>query len=202
MLVPGTALSSTSKNPTPESPDPGLRDQAGASGSSGFSVDAGKAFEQFAKPLENFLIGILKNGAEANDALQATFVKLMEKGDTIVQESALKGWLFRVAYNEAMLIKRKDGVKRKHIEKFAWHVSPDVESDQPADRMLDDETQQEIKKALDQLSAAQQEVVRKRIYEGLKFREIAEQLDLPLGTVLARMHSSLKKLKTVFENES
>jgi len=192
-------LTSTSKNPTPEPPDPDLRDQAGALGSEGFSVDADKAFEQFAKPLESFLIGILKNGAEANDALQATFVKLMEKGGTIVQESALKSWLFRVAYNEAMLIKRKDGITRKHIEKLAWHVTPSAQSDQPADRMLDDERQQEVKRALDQLSAAQQEVVRKRIYEGLKFREIAEQLNVPLGTVLARMHTSLKKLKNVLD---
>jgi RNA polymerase sigma-70 factor (ECF subfamily) len=165
-------------------------------------VDAGHAFEQFAKPLENFLVGVLKNGAEANDALQATFVKLLEKGDTIVQESALKGWLFRVAYNEAMLIKRKDGVKRKHTEKFAWQVSPNIDPDQPVERMLGNERQQEIKKALDQLSAAQQEVVRKRIYEGLKFREIAEQLNIPLGTVLARMHSSLKKLKIVLDDEA
>jgi len=195
-------LTSTSKNPTPDSPDPARRDQGGALGGRGFSVDVDQAFGQFAKPLENFLIGILNNGAEANDALQATFVKLMEKGDTIVQESALKSWLFRVAYNEAMLIKRKDGVKRKHIEKLAWHVTPNAESDQPADRMLDEEKQQEVKKALDQLSATQQEVVRKRIYEGLKFREIAEQLDVPLGTVLARMHTSLKKLKIVLENEA
>jgi len=195
-------LTPTSKNPAPNSPDPENRDQGGALGDGEFSVDVDQAFEQFAKPLENFLIGILKNGAEANDALQATFVKLIEKGDTIIQESALKGWLFRVAYNEAMLIKRKDGVKRKHTEKLAWHVTPNAEPDQPADRILDEERQQEIKKALDQLSAAQQEVVRKRIYEGLKFREIAEQLNLPLGTVLARMHSSLKKLKIVLENEA
>lgn len=195
-------MTSTSKNPAPDSPDPDSRDQVGALGSQGFSVDVDQAFEQFAKPLENFLIGILKNGAEANDALQATFVKLMEKGDTILQESALKSWLFRVAYNEAMLIKRKDGITRKHIEKLAWHVTPEAESEQPADRILDHELQQEVAEALDQLSTVQQEVVRKRIYEGLKFREIAEQLDLPLGTVLARMHSSLKKLKIVLENES
>ena len=167
-----------------------------------FSVDVDQAFGQFAKPLENFLIGVLKNSAEANDALQATFVKLMQKGDTILQESALKSWLFRVAYNEAMLIKRKDGVTQKHIEKLAWHVNPDVESDQPVDRMLNDERRQEVKQALDQLSPVQQQVVRLRIYEGLKFREIAEQLDLPRGTVLARMHSSLKKLKNVLENEA
>ena len=127
---------------------------------------------------------------------------MIEKGDTIIQESALKGWLFRVAYNEAMLIKRKDGVKRKHIEKLAWHVTPNAEPDQPADRILDQEKHQEVKKALDQLSAAQQEVVRKRIYEGLKFREIAEQLDVPLGTVLVPIHTSLKKLKIILENES
>jgi RNA polymerase sigma-70 factor (ECF subfamily) len=199
LQVQGIALTSTSKNPAPDSPDPDFRDQGRALGGQSFSVDVDRAFAQFAKPLENFLIGILNNGAEASDALQATFVKLMEKGDTILQESAVKSWLFRVAYNEAMLTKRKNGVKRRHFEKLAWHLTPNAACNQPADRITDQERQREINKALDQLSTVQQEVVRKRIYEGLKFREIAEQLDIPLGTVLARMHTGLKKLKVELE---
>lgn len=168
----------------------------------GFSVDIEQTFALFARPLENFLIGILKNSTEANDALQATFVKLLEKGDTILLKSALKSWLFRVAYNEAMLIKRKDGVAKKHLEKIVWSIRPESETGrQPFDGILAEERKHQIQHALQQLSAVQQEVVRKRIYEGLKFREIAEQLDLPLGTVLARMHASLKKLKTVLDNE-
>ena len=160
------------------------------------------AFEQYAKPLENFLIGILRNGPEARDALQATFVKLMEKGDKIVNEAALKGWLYRVAYNEAMLIKRKAGINRKHVEKLAWAVTPERAEDEPITAMLADERRQRVREALEQLSEVQQEVVQKRIYDGLKFREIAEQLDVPLGTVLARMHSSLSKLKSIIEHDA
>ena len=56
---------------------------------------------------------------------------------------------------------------------------------------------EQVQDALQQLPKALQEIVQKRIFEGLKFREIAEQLDTPLGTVLARMHSALKKLKSL-----
>ena len=165
-------------------------------------LDVDGAFEQYAKPLENFLIGILRNSPEARDALQATFVKLMEKGDKIVNEGALKGWLYRVAYNEAMLIKRKAGTNRKHVEKLAWTVQPEKAEGEPIAAMLADERHQQVREALQQLSDVQQEVVRKRIYEGLKFREIADQLNVPLGTVLARMHSSLSKLKSIIEHDA
>lgn len=165
----------------------------------GATIDVAEAFEDFAKPLENFLLGVLRNAPEAKDALQATFVKLMEKGDTIVKDASLKSWLFRVAYNEAMLIKRKDGVARKHMEKVAWTIAFSKSEADPIDEILADETRRQLTEALEQLSDAQRAVVKKRIYEGLKFREIAEQLDLPLGTVLARMHASLNKLKANFK---
>ena len=54
-----------------------------------------------------------------------------------------------------------------------------------------------VREALMRLPASQREVVQKRIYEGLKFREIADELDVPLGTVLARMQAALKKLKPI-----
>lgn len=160
------------------------------------------AFEQHAKPLENFLIGILRNGSEAQDALQATFVKLIEKGQTINQPAALKSWLFSVAYNEALLIKRKSTIAKRHLEQIKWNIqSPINASEQPSAALLNDERRHDVRQALDRLSDAQREVISKRIYTGLKFREIADELNLPLGTVLARMHAGLKKLKKTLEDE-
>ena len=52
-----------------------------------------------------------------------------------------------------------------------------------------------VREALLTLPPEQNEIVQLRIKEGLKFIEIAERLDLPLGTVLTRMRSGLKKLK-------
>ena len=64
-------------------------------------------------------------------------------------------------------------------------------------RLIREEEIEMVRTALNELSDVQRAVVEKRIYEGLKFREIAQQLNVPLGTVLARMQSSLKKLKSV-----
>ena len=68
---------------------------------------------------------------------------------------------------------------------------------QSVERAIRQEDIELVRKALDELSDVQRQVVEKRIYEGLKFREIAQELDVPLGTVLARMQSSLKKLKPI-----
>jgi RNA polymerase sigma-70 factor (ECF subfamily) len=60
----------------------------------------------------------------------------------------------------------------------------------------------QVQTALKRLPELQRIVVEKRIYEGLKFREIADELDVPLGTVLARMQAGLKKLKPILKNTS
>ena len=48
------------------------------------------------------------------------------------------------------------------------------------------------------IELALQEVIRQRVYEGKKFREIAEALDCPLNTALARMHEGLKRLRLLW----
>ncbi len=151
--------------------------------------------------LRHFLLGVLKDESLAQDALQSTFIKLLEKGDTVENPAAMKSWLFRVGYNEAMQVRRKQATATKHLEKFAWQIDwKGRETNDPDAQILERELQSKVTGALQQLSPEQYEVVEKRIYQGLKFREIAEELDVPLGTVLARMHSSLKKLKSVLDH--
>jgi len=158
-------------------------------------------FARHQRSLRHFLLGVLKDEALVQDALQSTYIKLLEKGDTLENLSAMKSWLFRVGYNEAMQVRRKQATATKHLEKLAWQVDwAERQTNDPDAQILEKELQSQVTSALQELSPAQREVVEKRIYQGLKFREIAEELDVPLGTVLARMHSSLKKLKTVLEH--
>lgn len=163
-------------------------------------------YQEHVQDLKRFLLGVLKDETTAADALQSTFIKLMEKGHSVQQLDSLKSWLFRVAFNEAMLILRRDGVSRKHAERVAWQLETGETASQRLNQsmgqLIREEEVEMVRAALDELSEVQRTVVEKRIYEGLKFREIAEQLQVPLGTVLARMQSSLKKLKTVLANRS
>ena len=66
-------------------------------------------YNEHVAALTTFLVGILRDDATAADVLQTTFTKLLEKGYTIQQASSAKAWLFRVAFNEAMVVKRKNG---------------------------------------------------------------------------------------------
>lgn len=156
----------------------------------------------------HFLVGILRDHATAADVLQITFTKLLEKGHLVQQQESMKSWLFRVAFNEAMLVKRKLSVKKRHAEAIAWKIDIGAGADKGNDPKLSQSVhyaiQQEnvhsVREALDQLSEAYRVVVHKRIFEGLKFREISEELNVPLGTVLARMQAALKKLKPLLSD--
>lgn len=173
-------------------------------------LDREKALELYEKhhlALNRFLLGILRDEAEAADALQTTFATFLEKGHMVQRKDSLKSWLFRVAFNEAMLIRRKESVSRKHAEKVAWRLHVQAGADKGVDERISQsvhyaiqqENIQQVREALGRLPVAQQDVVRKRIYDGLKFREIADELDVPLGTVLARMQAALKKLKPILQ---
>ncbi|MFK7768877.1 MAG: RNA polymerase sigma factor [Mariniblastus sp.] len=168
-----------------------------------------QVYEKHAAALERFLLGVLRDDATAADALQTTFIRLMEKGHSVQQQDSLKSWLFRVAFNEAMLIRRRDSVRKRHAEGVAWKFQmqsgPEKGTDerlsQSVHHAIQQEDIQQVRDALDKLPKLQRDVVEKRIYEGLKFREISEELGVPLGTVLARMQASLKKLKPYFKDE-
>lgn len=163
-------------------------------------------YDQFSEGLQRFLLGVLKEPAAAEDALQNTFLRLAERGHQVQNQDSIKSWLYQVAFNEAMLVRRKQATGQRHQEKVAWHYQTRLPADQAdsSNQVVQDllrrEQIEQIRQALEKLSPAQRIVVEKRIYEGKKFREIAEDLKIPLATVLARMQTSLKKLKPVLTN--
>ncbi|HAY83132.1 MAG TPA: sigma-70 family RNA polymerase sigma factor [Planctomycetaceae bacterium] len=156
-------------------------------------------YVEHAEELRRFLIGVLRDHQLASDVLQTSFVKLAEKGHA-TREGSRKAWLFRVAYHEAMAIRRREKVGDKVQERMAWvgeHTS--AAADQP---LLRREAVAAVREALQQLPPEQLQVVRMRIYEEKKFVEIADELNIPLGTALGRMRSGLQKLRTSLENKN
>jgi RNA polymerase sigma-70 factor (ECF subfamily) len=151
-------------------------------------------FERYEAPLFQFLLGILRNHHQAEDALQETFVRALERLDG-VDGSHLRGWLFTVAYHQAMLLKRRQKGSRAS-------GNADALTDSAPGPLSVAQTREEahlVRALLEQLPPAQQEVIRQRIYEGKRFREIAATLDCPLNTALARMHEGLKRLRLLWE---
>ncbi|GAB4150164.1 MAG: sigma-70 family RNA polymerase sigma factor [Planctomycetaceae bacterium] len=155
-------------------------------------------YVDYADDLRAFLIGVLRNGDLANEALQATFTKALESGHT-ARKATLKGWLFRVGYHEALAIRRKQKIQRKSMQKLAWNTNQ--ESEAPEENVSRVETVKRVRAAMERLSEEQRQVVHMRIYEGKTFAVIAEEIGAPLGTVLTRMRLALKKLHREFESK-
>ncbi len=158
------------------------------------------AYEDHATDLKRYLLSILRDDATSEDALQDTFETFMQKGDSVAIKST-RAWLFRVAYQKAMLVKRKSAMRTRNHEKIAWRLQStqfdETESAESSTILREDSAR--VTDALGALSENQKTVVKMRIHDGLKFREIAEELNLPLGTVLTRMRSALQKLRNELE---
>lgn len=148
--------------------------------------------------LRRFLLGVIRDPQLVNDALQVAFTKLVERGHGTRSESR-KAWLFRVAYNEALAVRRREAVGDRVFRRVAWSAEPAERS--PEERLIRFETVEAVRAAMAKLPAAQLQVVRMRIYEEKTFAEIAEELQIPLGTALARMRAALIKLRSGFEKD-
>jgi RNA polymerase sigma factor (sigma-70 family) len=158
-------------------------------------------YVEHGEELRRFLLGILKDAQLTSDVLQATFVKMVERGHQ-TRAPSRKAWLFRVAYHEAMAIRRREGVGSKVLRRVAadmpaWHTggvagNPEGGSDEPLLRL---EAVHAVREALKDLPAEQRQVVRMRIYEEKTFATIAKELKIPLGTALGRMRAATEKMR-------
>jgi RNA polymerase sigma-70 factor (ECF subfamily) len=153
-------------------------------------------FADYEQELLSFLQGVLRDRQAASDVLQTTFAKLTERGHEVRQESR-KAWLFRVAFHEAMLLKRKAATGDRVLRQAAW-TRPEAESGAD-ERLIRSEAAERVRAALDELPAEQRRIVRMKIYEEKTFAVIAAELNIPLGTALARMRSGLEKLRRKLE---
>ncbi|MHC5537168.1 RNA polymerase sigma factor [Singulisphaera rosea] len=149
-------------------------------------------YESHGEELRRFILGVTRDVDTTNDVLQATFVKAVESGNTARVES-FKGWLFRVAFHEALAARRRQETRENGLRRLASRG--ESSRDLPEDRLIRSEAVEEVRRALRQLPDEQARVVRARIYEEKPFVEIAREFGIPLGTVLTRMRLALEKLR-------
>jgi len=157
---------------------------------------------QFQGDLKGFLLGVLKNRDLAEDVFQKTAIRAMEAAEN-ARAGTLRGWLFQIALNEARQLLRQKKRDIHHHERHAEQVSGENAGRQANAGgqwmqdlgLVGDETVKAVQRSLIRLPQEQQEVIRRRIYDGQTFAEIAEQMQLPLGTVLTWMRRGLLRLR-------
>ena len=154
-------------------------------------------FEKSSPGLRAFLRGRLSQDSDVDDCLQVVFVKMIESGGN-VPPVARRSWLFRVAANESARFWRSKASTEKMLERHPMQGAAQVD---PTEKVILTETTEKLNQALGQLPKAWQKVVRLRIDENLTFQQIANQLEIPLGTALTQMRRALERLKSEIESD-
>jgi RNA polymerase sigma-70 factor (ECF subfamily) len=145
--------------------------------------------------------------ALAEEITQAAFVKVVRNLDHYSEEGKFQGWLFRIAMNRL-----RDEMRRRKRQATPMDFTdtpveamtgpPSREQTAAADPsapLLEAERNAALHEAIARLPDADREILHLRYTSELSFQEIAAALDQPLGTVLARGHRALKKLKAMLE---
>ena len=169
-----------------------------------------RAFEELVHRYERELFGYLRHylgDAEmAEDAFQATFLQVHLKCEQFEQGRKVRPWLYTVATNQAIDAQRRN---RRHrmvsLSRRAQGNGQDEESGSLEDVLGSQESgplaqaeaselQDRVRRSVDQLPEPLREVLLLVYYQGLKYREAAQVLGIPVGTVKSRLHAAVGKL--------
>lgn len=137
----------------------------------------------------------------AEEITQSAFCTIAAKINSYAEVGRFESWIFRIAMNRLRdEMRRRKRQARPVGEDTLIGLAGAADQDRPED-LVDDYQLRSLRQAMTRLSDADQRIIHLRHYAGLSFRQIADVLDQPLGTVLARQHRALRKLKEIMGSQ-
>jgi RNA polymerase sigma-70 factor (ECF subfamily) len=157
--------------------------------------------ERYRNELLHFLIRFLSSRAAAEDVFQDTFLQIHLVADTFDTSRRFKPWLYTIAANKARDHHRKQ--KRRAAASLSAPIgrsgSDEVEfidllagdDENPEVPISEAEQAQLVKTAVDELPVHYREILLLSYFQKMSYNQIADALDIPLGTVKSRLHSAV-----------
>ena len=153
-----------------------------------------KIYREQARVVYTYIYFQTKNKELAEDILQEAFLKLWENCAK-VELDRVKPYLFKVARNIYLNKVERSKVAQKYMHQLQRH--PEKES--PLFLLEQQEFKQQLENAINKLTPAQKEVFLLNRIEKLKYREIAELLNISQKAVEKRMHKALLELRKLYD---
>lgn len=177
-------------------------------------VDAGDrgCFEQLVRRYQHEIYSYLRrylgDDCHAEDAFQLTFVNVYQKAKQFDFDRRFRPWLYGVATHQAIDLKRRN--KRKlHRSLDAGSVDSDASGSSRAasiadhrgpkeDPLLQAELKARLRQAIDEVGEPGSSALELIYLQQLSYRDAAESLNVPIGTVKSRVHAAVRKLATIW----
>lgn len=159
------------------------------------------SLDKMSKSLKPFALKLTKDMEEANDLLQETILKAFTNRDKFTDGTNLKAWLYTIMKNTFItnyqrMVRRNtfiDTTDNLHYINSTSNVTENL--------AYSSFTMKDITRAIAKLDDAYKTPFMMH-YRGFKYHEIADRLNIPIGTVKNRIHIARKELKSVLKNYS
>lgn len=167
---------------------------------------------RYERELYDFLYRRFENATVAEDAFQTAFLQVHMKCGQFEEGRRFRPWLFTIAMNSAIDLIRR--TRRRHAmaslnAPIREHEGLDAQlldmltcpEPSPDERLDRQERCDQCRKAVTRLPDRIKIVVELVFFQGLQYREVAELLSIPIGTVKSRLHEAVVKLRTIWRQE-
>jgi RNA polymerase sigma-70 factor (ECF subfamily) len=166
----------------------------------------GVLLRRYERELYGYLRRYVGNSELAEDVFQNTFLQLYQKCSQYELGRPFRPWLYTIATHQAIDALRRNGrhqalsLDQLQTEQPEGDVRTLLEMLEsrgpgPPELVQSEERRERIRASVDQLPDFLRQVVVLAYYQGMKYRDIAEVLDIPVGTVKSRLHAALVKLQ-------
>lgn len=158
--------------------------------------------ERYHLPVYHLAYRMTQNRADAEDIAQEVFVRAYRSLKTFRRASSLKTWLFQIAINLSIDHQRRGGLEALP-KRAGMNPAPPSAQDPEALALLEQkEREMELQEAVAKLPEKQRAALILRIFHDLSFKEIAEVVGSPLGTVKANYHHAVMRLRCLLQDRS
>jgi len=170
-------------------------------------------FERYRSRLFTFIWRYMRERAATEDIFQETFVRVFARAGSYRKRAKVSTWIYTIAANLC-----RDELKKRRRRPtvsldeplpgddpgLVWMQivrTPDSAADDPRQAAENAEHRAALWQAIDELPAELRVTLELQALHGLKYREVAEVLGIPLGTVQSRIHNAIKLLRKAFRDE-
>jgi RNA polymerase sigma-19 factor, ECF subfamily len=153
-----------------------------------------QVFKSHYKNLHAYAFTMLKDEDEAEEMVQQVFFKLWDRSGYLSFSGPIAAYLYRAVHNESLNFLKHQKVRASHQLHVAYSMKNKTEHGQG--KMMRKELENKFREALNELPEQCRTVFQLSRFEDMKYREIADKLDISVKTVENHMGKALKLLRT------
>jgi RNA polymerase sigma-70 factor (ECF subfamily) len=147
------------------------------------------------KPTFNLVYRLLGNYDEAAEIAQEVFLSAYRSIHQFRGDANFSTWLYRIAFNQASTRRKSVNIEQnRHVALESVEIAGDG-ADDPAKTFARKEIQLQVQQALNSLDKDEALIILLRDLQDVPYEEVAQMLDIPIGTVKSRLHRARQALK-------